>query len=122
MSRRTADRDDSVQNAAGALGQGSDPDRQKNPAQSIQEQGALPRKGGGVLSPQRQPELSADDRAFHVAHAGHDYSFVRRVVPDAGHRPAAISGVDVFHLQLLPGLTERTFSATLAADLPLPPL
>src|SRR5262249_1054030 len=48
--------------------------------------------------------------------------FVRRMVPDAGDRPAPLSGVDVFHLQLLPGFTKRTVPATLAADLPLPAL
>ena len=42
------------------------------------------RKGGSVLSPEREPELSADDCAFHAAHAGHDYPVVWRLVPDAG--------------------------------------
>src|SRR5579864_9233468 len=108
------DRDDGVQNAAGTLGQGVDPDGQENPAQSFQEQSAVPSKGGSVLSPEREPELSADDCSFHAAHAGHDYPVVWRLVPDAGDRPAIVSGIDIFYFQFLSGVTKRTFSTTLA--------
>src|SRR5262249_1784788 len=79
-----------------------------------------PREGRGVLSPDGKPELSLDDRALHAADAGNDYPFVRRMVPDAGDRLAALSSIDVFYLQLLPGLTKRAASPALAADVPLP--
>src|SRR5437764_12733396 len=94
-----ADRDDGVQNPAGALGQRADPDGQENSAQGIQEQGPVPGEGGSVLSPEREPELSADDCPFNAAHASDDYSLVRRLVPAAGNRPAALSGVHIFYLQ-----------------------
>ncbi len=96
---------------------GLDPDRQKNSAQGIQEQSSVPGEGGGVLSPEREPELSADDCSFHAAHAGHDYPVIWRLVPDAGNRPAALSGLHVFYFQLLFGFAERAFPATLAAHI-----
>src|SRR6476620_4213310 len=96
-----ADRDDGVQNPAGPLGQGLDPDREENSAKSFQEQSSVPREGGSVLSPEREPELSADDCSFHAAHAGHDYPVVWRLVPDAGDRSAAVHGINVFYFQFL---------------------
>src|SRR6476469_6088522 len=109
-----ANRDDGVQNPASTLGQGLDPDGQKDSAQGLQEQSSVPGEGGSVLSPEREPELSADDCAFHAADAGHDYPVLWWLVPDAGNRSAALSGIDIFHFQLLSRLTKRTFSATLA--------
>src|ERR1700704_639196 len=118
MSGGAADRNDSLQNPTGTLGQGPDPDGQKNSAPGLQEQSAVPGKGGGVLSSEREPELSADDCTFHSAHAGHDYPFLWRLVSDAGNRSAAVHGVHFFHFQFLPGFTEGTFSKALAADIP----
>src|SRR5262249_50258852 len=79
-------------------------------------------EGGGVLSPQREPELSADDRALHLADAGDDYPLLRRLVPDAGDRSAALSGVHLLHLQFLPSFTKGIVPTPLATHVPLPSL
>src|SRR5262249_6278339 len=81
---------------------------------------AVPRKSGSVLSPERKSQLPAHDCALDVADAGNDYPFVRRMVPDAGDRPTAVPGVDVFHLEFLPGLAKRAVSAALGTHVPLP--
>ncbi len=60
----------------------------------------------GVVPPDGEPELSADDHALGAAAAGDDHSLLPGLVPDDVHRRAAVSGFDVFHLKLLPGLAE----------------
>ena len=77
------------------------------------------REDRSLVSPDRQPQLSADDCAEHAADAGHDYSFVPGLVSDAHHRPAAVHGVNVFHLQLLPGVPEELFPEIVAANFAL---
>ena len=64
-------------------------------------------KTGSLVSPDRQHQLSADDRAVSAAAAGHDDPLLPGLVPDAVHRPAAVSGIHFLHLELLSGLAKR---------------
>src|SRR5579864_4336486 len=102
--------DDGIQDAAGALGQGADPDGEENSAAGAAQRCAVPYQGGGVVSPDGEPELSADGDAFGAAAAGDDHPLLSGLVSDAVYRPAAVCGLDVFHLQLLSGLATRAFS------------
>ena len=69
-----------------------------------------PREARGLVSPDRQPQLSADDRAQRAAAAGDGHPLLPGMVSDAVHRYPTISGVDVFHLQLLSRLAEGAVS------------
>src|SRR5664279_749615 len=111
----TAHRDDRVQDAAGALGQGPDPMRQERLAQGVARQCLAAREDGSLVSLDRQYQLSADDRAQHAAAAGHDYSFLSGLVPDGLHRSAPVSGFHVFDLKFLPRLAKRTVSPNLVS-------
>src|ERR1039458_500341 len=115
MPRRVASGDDRVQDAAGALGQGADSSLQENTSQSIRKQLIAAPEDRSRVSPDGQPQLSADDRAFGLAVARHDYSLLPGMVPDALHRPALVHGFDVLHFQLLPGFAEGIVSEKLAA-------
>src|SRR5258706_1662847 len=120
MSSRVAGGDDRIQDPAGALGQGVDPGFQENTPQGAGERRISSRENRGLLSPDGQPQLSADDRAFRFTDARHDYSLLPGMVPDAFHRPTPVHGFDVLHFQLLSGFAEGTVSETLAAIAPLP--
>ena len=113
--RRTAGGDDRVQDAAGALGQGPDSDGKEDSAAGAAERRAAAHQDRGLVSPDGEHELSADDHAVGAAAAGHDHSLLSGLVPDALHRPAAVHGVDVFDFKLLSGLAARTVSAKLAS-------
>src|SRR5271163_1574573 len=115
MSSRAAGGDDRIQNAAGALGQGTDPGLQENTAQSTKERRTASRENRSLLSPDRQPQLSTDDRALGLADACHDYSFLSGMVPDALHRPPIVHGIHVLDFELLSGLAKRTVPKKLAA-------
>src|ERR1700685_4078877 len=115
MPRGTAGRDDRLQNPASALGQGSDSGLEKNSAQSFCERRLAPPKSRSLVSPDGQPQLSADDRAVRAFASRHGHSLLSGMVPDALHRPAAVHGVDVFHLQLLSGFAKGIISQKLAA-------
>src|SRR5260370_15035182 len=120
MSGRVGGGDDRIQDAAGALGQGFDPSLEENTSQGVSEQRISIRENRSLLSPDGEPQLSADDRAFSFADARHDYSLLPGMVPDALHRPAPIHGFHVLHFQLLSGFTEGTVSETMAAIAALP--
>ena len=77
------------------------------------------REDRGLVPPDGQHQLSADDRAQHAAAAGHDHPLLPGLVSDAVHRPAAVPGLDVLHLQLLPGLAERAFPQVVVANVPV---
>ena len=64
MSGRAADRDDGFQDAAGALGQGIDPVRDQRPAEGDEVECEIAGEDRGVVSPDGQYQLSADDYAF----------------------------------------------------------
>src|ERR1700682_5620854 len=120
MSGRVTGGDDRIQDAAGALGEGFDPGFQKNPPQGVSEQRISIRENRSLLSPDGEPQLSADDRAFGLADARHDYSLLPGMVPDALHRPAPVHGFDLLHFQFLSGFAKGTVSETLAAVAALP--
>src|SRR5271157_2558304 len=120
MSGRVAGGDDRIQDAAGALGEGVDPGLQENTSQGVRERRIAARENRSLLSPDGQPQLSADDRAFRFADARHDYSLLSGMVPDALYRPAPVHGFDVLHFQLLSGFAEGTVSEKLAAIAALP--
>ena len=54
-----------------------------------------------------------------AAAARHGHPLLPGMVPDAVHRHPAVPGVDVFHLQLLPGVAERAVPAQLVSHIPL---
>ena len=60
---RAAHRDDRVQDAAGALGQGPDPDQHQGPAHDLQVERPAAHQDRGRLPPDRQHELPADGRS-----------------------------------------------------------
>src|ERR1700686_2081826 len=95
MSGRVAGGDDRIQDAAGALGQGVDPGLQENTPQGARERRISSREDRGLLSPDGEPQLSADDRAVGFTDACNDYSLLPGMVPDALYRPAPVYGVDV---------------------------
>ena len=78
------------------------------------------REGGSVVSPDREHQLSADDRAVDAAAAGDGHPLLSGMVSDAVHRHPAVSCVDLFDLQLLSGLAERTFSSHLVSHVYVP--
>src|ERR1700682_3098066 len=115
MPGRVAGRDDRIQDAAGALGQGFDSGLEENTSQGVSEQRISIRENRSLLSSDGEPQLSADDRAFRLSDARHDYSLLSGMVPDALHRPAPIHGFDILHFQLLFGFAKGTVSEKLAA-------
>src|ERR1700674_1689747 len=120
MPGRVAGRDDRIQDAAGALGQGFDSGLEENTSQGVSEQRISIRENRSLLSSNGEPQLSADDRAFRFADARHDHSLLPGMVPDALHRPAPVHGFDVLHFQLLSGFAEGAVSETLATIFALP--
>jgi hypothetical protein len=66
--RRVADRDDGLQDAAGALGQGTDPVRHQGYCRSVLKLRRLStaREDRGLVSPDGEPQLSADDRPLRA--------------------------------------------------------
>src|SRR5208283_3396634 len=115
MSGGTAGRDDGLQNPAGALGKGLDSGLEEDTPASLEERRFAPPENRSLVSPDGQPQLSADDRALGFAHACHDHSFLPGMVPDAVYRPSPLHGFDVFDFQLLSGFAERTFSKELVS-------
>ena len=107
---RAAHRDDRLQDAAGALGQGPHPDQHQGAAHDLPVECAAAHQGRGRLPPHRQPELSADGRHVGVAHSGHDLPLLSGLVSDAAHRRAAVHRVDVLHRRVLPGQPARSSS------------
>src|ERR1035438_10668916 len=120
VSSRTPGRNDRLQDAAGALGQGADSGLQENTSAGIKERRIAAPENRSLVSPDRHPELSADDCAFSLADAGHDYSLLPGLVPDALHCPATFYGIDVLDFQLLPGFAKGIVSEKLAAIAALP--
>ena len=70
---RAAHRDDGLQDAAGALGQGTDPDRQEDSAARDEERPAVAHQARGLVSPDGEHQLSADDHSERAADAGDDH-------------------------------------------------
>ena len=86
----------------------------------LRRQRVAPREDRSLVSPDRQHQLSADDRALDAAAAGDGDPLLSGMVSDAVHRHPTVSGVDVFHLQLLPGVAEGAVSQDLVSHIPLP--
>src|SRR5213075_855813 len=114
--RRAARRNDRIQNAAGALGEGTDPDRQKNSAAGFEKRPAVSSEARSLVSPDRQHELSADGDPLGAFASRHGYSLLSGLVPDALHRHSTLPRINVFDLQFLSGFAARTLSAHLAAS------
>src|ERR1035441_5145726 len=90
MPGRAAYRDDSLQDAAGALGQGTDPDRKEDSATRDEEQCSVAYQAGGLVSPDREYQLSTDDCAKCAADASDDYPQLAGIHPDVADRPSAV--------------------------------
>src|ERR1700744_4204206 len=108
MSRRSADRNDGLQNAAGTLGQGADSNIEKNSAEGLRERCAVPHQARSLVSPDGEYQLSVDGCAFDAADAGHGHPLLSGMVPDAADRSPALHGVHFFDFIVLPGLAKRT--------------
>src|SRR5580693_187492 len=114
--RRVAGGDDGIQNPAGALGQGTDPDGKEDSAPGVAQRCAAAYKDRSLVSLNGEPELSANDCALGTDTASDDHPFLSGMVSDALHRPAAVPGFNVFHFELLSGFAARTLSQELAAS------
>src|SRR5271155_571030 len=114
MSSRIAGGDDGVQDTTGALGQGTDSSIQENSPEGACKRRASRGEDRSVLPPDREPQLSADDYPIGFADARHDHSLLSGMVSDALHRPAAVHGLDVLHLKLLPGFAKGIVSQEMA--------
>src|ERR1041384_1314924 len=118
MSRGSPHRNDRFQDTASALGKRLNTGREKDAAQSRQTQRrSLARETRSLVSLDRKPELSAHDRPFGAADAGHDYPVLSGMVSDAAHRLATLSGINIFDFIVLSGFAEGTVSAELAANI-----
>src|SRR5580704_2795239 len=115
-----ADRDDGVQDPAGPLGQGPDPDQQESAAQDLPLQRAPAGEGGGGLSPDGQYQLSADDRNDGTADPLHDRALLPGVVPDAADRRAAVHGLELVDRGVLPVEPAGAVPQDLDEDLSVP--
>ena len=71
----------------------------------------------GRLSPDGQPELSADDRHVGAADAGHDLPLLPGLVPDAALRRAALHRLDGLDCRLLSDGRARALPQDLVEDL-----
>ena len=114
MSRRTPGGDDRIQDPAGAMGQGTDPDRQEDTAPGVAKRCPLAHQDRSLVPPDGQYQLSPHDHAVGVIAPGHDHPLLPGLVPDAVHRPALVPGFDILDLQFLSGLPARVISAQLA--------
>ena len=85
VSCRVAGRNDRVQDPAGSLGQGFDPDLEEDSSQRDEERSAVPGEAGGLVSPDRESQLSLDGRAVGAFAAGHDHPLLPGLVSDAVH-------------------------------------
>ena len=104
MSGRVAGGDDRVQNPAGAMGEGADPDRKENFAASAEKRSTVSGEAGGLVSPHREYELSADGGAFGAAAAGHGDPVLPGLVSDVVYRYPTFSGFYFFDFKFLPGV------------------
>ncbi len=67
-------------------------------------------KARGVLSSHGKYQLSADGAAVDCDDAGDDHPLLSGMVSDAADRSAAVSGIDVFGVFVLPGFPKRIVS------------
>src|SRR5712664_2060008 len=115
MSGGIAGRDDGLQDPAGAVGERVDSDGKEDSAARAQKSCSVAHQDRSVVSPDGESQLSADDHALGAAAAGDGHPLLSGMVSDAVQRPAAVHGLDVFHLQFLPGLAAGAFPSKLAA-------
>src|SRR5260370_39924 len=85
-----AGRDDRVQDAAGAVGEGLDPDGEEDSAAGAEERCAVAYEARGLVSPDGEHQLSVDDRAECAADAGDDHSQLAGAATDAADRLSAV--------------------------------
>src|ERR1700674_3869719 len=110
MPGRATSRNDGIQNAAGAVGKGIDPSLQENIAASLCQQRLTRSESRSLVPPDRESQLSTDDRALGSTFAGDDHSVLSGMVPDALYRPAFVHGFDIFHFEFLHGFAKRIVS------------
>src|ERR1700722_10840251 len=104
-----------LQSPAGPLGQGTDANGEENPSQSFPLEVPMAREGRSVFPPHGEYFLSTDGGAVNDAAAGDDRAFLSGLVSDAGDRLAAVSRVDLLHLQFLSGGAARNSPENLVA-------
>src|ERR1700722_8564779 len=102
MPGRVADRDDRVQDAAGAVGEGPDSDGEEDTSSSAEERCAVAYQARGLVSPDGEYQLSAHDRVERLADARDDHSQLAGTAADAADRLSAVYrqhyvGVDLLH-------------------------
>src|SRR6185437_14592025 len=116
VSGGAADRDDGLQDAAGALGEGPDPDRKEDSAARAEERCAMAHQAGGVVSPDREYQLPTHDCAERAADARDDHPQLAGLSADGVDRPAAVHREHDVSFDLLPGQPEGALSEELVPD------
>src|SRR6185437_9689778 len=96
-----------------------DPDGEEDPATGDEERCVVAYEAGGVVSPDREHQLSADDRAERAADAGDDYPQLAGLYPDDADRLSPVHGQHHVGVDVLPGEPEGTVSEDLVQDVPL---
>jgi len=107
------------QDAAGAVGEGLDPHGEEDPAAGAEERCAVAYEAGGVVSPDGEHQLSADDRAKRAADAGDDHPQLARAAADATDRLPAVHCEHDVGFDVLPGEPEGAVSEELVHVDPL---
>src|SRR5271170_1843686 len=98
------------------MGEGTDPDGKEDSAAGDEERSAVAYEAGGLVSPDGEYQLSADDCAERAADAGDDYSQLAGIHPDVADRPAAFHGEHDVRLYVLSGESEGAVSEELVQN------
>ena len=88
-------------------------------AESVGRPGVAAREGRGLVPPDGQYQLSADDCPQRPPDAGHDFALLSGLVSDALHRPALVHGLNVFDFEFLSRIAKRALPKNLASDISL---
>src|SRR6266404_2888788 len=110
MPLRTARGHECVQDATGALGQGTDADGEKDSAARDEVGPARGSESRSGFSSHRKRQLSLHGDSLDAAAARHDRAFLSGLVPDAVYRLAAIYRFEHVHFGLLSGCPARALS------------
>src|SRR5260370_33195553 len=103
-----------------ALGHGPDPGGDEPAPPHSEVRPAIQGEGGGVLPPDSEHFLPADDRRERADAARDGGALLHGLVPDADHRPASDHRVVLVHFAVLRGGTYSPASRKLISAGPVP--
>src|SRR5580704_14191682 len=95
------------------MGEGTYPDGEEDFAAGVEERCAVAYEAGGVVSPDGEHQLSADDCAERAADAGDDYPQLAGIHPDAADRFSPVRREHNVRVFVLPGESEGAVSEEL---------